>query len=283
MKKVVQKSLKMMVVAAGVIGVFIALPMARAEEESHSNEIHSEHEELRFADPLISESPFPEHLLRLDYFFRNINSSEDDADESRIRFVGEYAINRSISFQIEAPSTWREPADEPSDLNLDDIEFIAKYANFALEEKGIILGGGFRLGLPTGDTKEDIGSDHILKIEPFIDAGYKKGNFEAVSFISLGIPTNQRDEEENDGEVSLGYNLSFLYHVTPRIEALVEFDGSTVLSGDEDGHWIVNITSGIKVRPFKDVDFDLGVGVSLPLTDTREFDVRAIISAFFEF
>ena len=276
------KKVLMIIAIAGVIGFFIAAPQINAEEADKS-EMHEEHEGLHFSHPLISESPSADNMVRLDYFYRNINSGEDDAEENTLRFVGEYAINRSISLQIEAPFTWREAADEPSDSSLDDIEFIVKYGNFAFEDKGIFLGGGFRLTLPTGETKEDIGSNHIFEIEPFIDAGYKKGNFETIAFISLGIPTNQRDEEENEEEVSLGYNLSFLYHVTHQIEALVEFDGSTVLSGDEDGPWIVNITPGIKIRPIKDKNFDLGVGVSLPLTDTKEFDVRTIISAIFHF
>ncbi len=281
--RIITKKILMMFAVTGLVSTLAAVPQIRADEEGHQSEMHEEREGLHFVHPLIAETPSPDNTIRFDYFYRNINSGEDDADENTVRFVAEYVINPSVSLQIEAPYTWREPSGTPSDSSFDDFEFIAKYANFALEDEGILLGGGLRLGLPTGDTKEEIGSNHIVEFEPFIDAGYKNGNFETTATLSFGFPSNQRDEEENEEEASIGYNLSLLYHVNSRVQALVEFDGGSVLSGDEDGPWIVNITPGVKVRPFKDKDFDLGVGVSLPLTDTEEFDVSTIISAILHF
>ncbi|RMF93724.1 MAG: hypothetical protein D6734_09420 [Candidatus Schekmanbacteria bacterium] len=277
------RKMVMIIFTAGLIFTFSFVQGLWAEKRHNNAEEDEIHNELHFVHPLIAETPSPDNTIRVDYFFRNINSDEDDADEHTVRFVGEYAINRSISLQIEAPYTWREPSGEPTDSSFDNFEFIAKYANFVFEEKGILIGGGLRLGLPTGDTKEEIGSNHIVEFEPFLDAGYKKGNFETTATLSFGFPSNQRDEEENEEEATIGYNLSLLYHLNRRIEALVEFDGESVLSGDADGPWIINITPGIKVRPSKDADFDIGVGVSLPLSNTEEFDVQTIVSAILHF
>jgi hypothetical protein len=77
--------------------------------------------------------------------------------------------------------------------------------------------------------------------------------------------------------------LSFLYHVTPRIEGLLEFDSEHVFGGEEDGNTVVNITPGLKIAPFASHKLTIGAGVSLPITSDEEFDVRTILSIFYHF
>lgn len=63
----------------------------------------------------------------------------------------------------------------------------------------------------------------------------------------------------------------------------MEFDGGHVFGGEEDGFDVVNITPGIKVQPFDDPNLMVGVGVSLPLTDDKEFHAMPIVSVFYHF
>jgi hypothetical protein len=102
-----------------------------------------------------------------------------------------------------------------------------------------------------------------------------------VGFVGFGIPTNEDGEDEADLELS--WNISLLYHVASRLEALIELSGEEIFGGDEDGTSIVDITPGLKVAPFDGQPAKLGIGVSLPLSNDKEFDVRMVLSAFYHF
>jgi hypothetical protein len=75
------------------------------------------------------------------------------------------------------------------------VEIGLKYANFAFEDKDLLLGGGLENGLPTGDDDKGIGSDEVSEVEPFLDFGWKGNRTELVGFISFGLPINGGDEE----------------------------------------------------------------------------------------
>lgn len=245
------------------------------------------HEDLHFSHPLIAESPSPDTKVRLNYEFFDVDEGGDADDggekfkEHSVSFEGEYAFSPSFSIEVGVPFSIVDPDDATSMDHLGSIEVAFKFANFAFSDHGILLGYGIEFGLPTGDEESGIGNDHLVEIEPFFNIGYQRDALEVVAFTSFGIPINQDQGEEVENE--MGYNLSFLYHVSGRVSGLLEFDGETVLSGEEDGHTVINITPGIKVKPTDNDNFELGAGVSFPLTDKREFDVRAIVSAFYHF
>ena len=244
--------------------------------EEHSSHSHDSGD-LHFSHPLISESPSPDTKVRFDYFFAN----ESGANRHTLRFEGEYAFAPWLSLEVDVPYTFLDPDEEEGTDRLDNVEVGIKYANFTFAEHGLLLGGGIEFGLPTGNEEKGIGSDHVLEVEPFVDFGYQRDRWEIVGFTSFGLPVNENDEDEADLE--LGWNLSVLYHLTPQIEALLEFDGEHVFGGEEDGIDVVNVTPGFKVQPFDDPNFQVGVGVSLPLTDDKEFHARLILSVFYHF
>jgi hypothetical protein len=242
---------------------------------------HSHDEGLHFAHPLIAESPSPDTKIRFDYFFRDIKSEGEDATENEVRVEAEYAFHRTFSVEVDVPFVFLDPKDGSSRENLKNVEIGLKFANFAFEEHNLLLGYGIEFGLPTGDDKKGIGSNNIFEIEPFLSLGYKWQGLEVVAFASFGIPTNQEEGEEVETE--LGYNLSFLYHLTPRVSGLLEFDGETVLSGDEEGETVANITPGIIFRPLANPNLAVGLGVSVPLSDEEEFDIQTTASVFYHF
>lgn len=256
---------------------------APIQEETSDAPIRITMEELHFSHPLISESPSPDTKVRFDYFFANEPGEEDEAGANRhtLRFEGEYAFAPWLSLEVNVPYTFLDPDEEEGTDRLDNVEVGIKYANFTFAEHGLLLGGGIEFGLPTGNEEKGIGSDHVLEVEPFVDFGYQRDRWEIVGFTSFGLPVNENDEDEADLE--LGWNLSVLFHLTPQIETLLEFDGQHVFGGEEDGVDVVNVTPGFKVQPFDDPNFQVGVGVSLPLTDDKEFHARLILSVFYHF
>ncbi len=105
---------------------------------------------------------------------------------------GEYAFSRHFSLELDVPYTFINAQEEVTINNLNSVEIGLKYANFALEKKGILLGGGMEFGLPTGNDNKDIGSATVWEFEPFFDIGWIKNNLEIVSFLTFGIPVNGR-------------------------------------------------------------------------------------------
>lgn len=260
--------------------------------EAFCDEGHSGHSTgLHFSHPLITESPSPDTKIRLDYFFLDVDGEFEDEEldeegegpsrfkESTIRLELEYAFTRNISIEADIPYTFLNVEDGNNVNNFNNIELGVKLASFILEEYGILLGGGLELGLPTGNDRKGIGSDNIIEIEPFADFGYKLSSFELIGFLSLGFPVNQK-RDQNEGD-ELGYNLSMLYHLGNVVQVLLEFDGETVLNGEEDGESVLNIDPGIKVAPFNNKDLEFGFGAGFPITNDEEFQYRLIGSLFY--
>jgi hypothetical protein len=247
--------------------------------QAHGEEHHQGHAAgLHFAHPLIAESVSPDTKIRLDYRFRDLEGGE----RNTVAVEGEYAFHRAFSIEVGIPYTSLDREEMPDGSSLGNTEVALKFANYAFEERGLLLGYGIEFGLPTGDDEEGIGSDHIVDIEPFLNAGYKRGGLETVAFATFGIPTNQRPEEVVETE--LGYNLSLLYHVGSRLQALLELDGESILSNEEgEEQTTLNLTPGLKVRPLAGQNLLVGIGVGVPLAEDQEFDTRVIISAFYHF
>jgi hypothetical protein len=253
---------------------------AGASEESEGGEVHHH---LEFSHPLVSNTPQPENYVRFiyDYFNEPRYEHEPGADRHSWIVGAEYAPIRSFSLELFVPWTYLDPDEHASTSRLDNIELVSKYANYAFAEDGLLLGGGLKLDLPTGDEDRGIGSSHLWVIEPFLDFGWKLNRFELIGFANFGFPVNEDHEEETDLELS--WNLSFLYLITDRFHYLVEFDGEHVFGGEHDGFDMVNISPGVKYQVLKDRKLYLGASVRLPLTSDKEFYVSPRFSLFYHF
>jgi len=258
-----------------------AQPSHRHHEDPNNNvsPAHASHDALHFSHPLVAESPTPDHKLRLDYRFDN---EENGGQTSTLRLEAEYAFNRHVSVEIDAPYTWTDPTGSPNENNLGNVEISLKLASYAFEQHGVVVGGGIEFGLPTGDDDRGIGDDHVLEIEPFIDVGFKRDRVQVIAFLTFGIPTNEPGADKDEEDLELGFNLAFQYDFTPSIAGLFEIDASSVVSGD-DNKTVVNLIPGIKIQPTQDPSVQIGIGVSFPVSNDQEFDSRVIVSFFKHF
>lgn len=254
-----------------------------AQEHDHT---HGHGHDLHFTHPLLAESVSPDTKLRLDYSFQELEAEED---ESELELEGEYAFARS--FSIEAGAHFHPEAGEFGETHV-----IFKFANYAFEQEGVLLGYGIEFGLPTG-TAHEHGGDHghqqedphghaepeddIYEITPFLNVGWTTGPWELVGWTLFEIPTNQ-SLQENVG-TELRYNASVLYDVSARLEALVEAFGHAGLSGPETDRTVVNVAPGLRAQLLSERPLVLGAALALPLTDERDFDARVLVSAFWHF
>ncbi len=273
------------------IVLWITSAAAAQDDDAHNHDVEGadrasnpEHDhgpfDLHFSHPIVAESPSPDTKVRLDYGFSDL---DEDGGVSRngVRIEVEYAFHPSFSIELDVPYTFRAVEEAGTESSFDNVEIALKFANFAFAESGILLGYGIEFGLPTGDPDKGIGSDHIVELVPFLDFGYKRGHVELVSFAEFAVPTNQNEEEEVETEFE--FTFSSLYHFAPRLEGLLEFDGATVLSGEEAGETVLNVNPGLKFRLLGSRRLAVGLNAGFPLTNHREFDVRVLASVFYHF
>lgn len=276
--------------ASAVVGALLlacfAPASAQAQEQHRHEEDHSHDHTLHFTHPVIAESVSPDTKLRLSYGWQDLGQES----ESELELEGEYAFHRA--FSIEAGVHYH-----PESRELGATHVILKFANYAFEEEGLLLGYGIEFGLPTGpgghahgahghgedehEHEHEEPEDDIYEVMPFLNAGLQAGRWELVGWTLFSIPTNQNFQERVGTE--LRYSASVLYHASSRIEALVEAHGQSGLSGLETGRAVVNFAPGLRISPLPERNLALGAALSFPVTRDQSFDARLLVSAFYHF
>lgn len=245
------------------------VPEARAQEDHDhdSNPAQHTHDGLHFSHPLIAESITPDTKLRIDYQFMDVS----DGDQLHVgNFEAEYAFLRSFSIEAGIPYSY-------TDGEFGNLEVALKFANFALEDAGILLGYGVEFGFPTAGSP----GEAEREVAPFLNIGVKTGDLELVAWGILGVPFSQEEGEEIETEIE--YNLSALYHVSPRFDALLELDGAGGISGGAVGEDVVNFSPGIRFQPVPNGPLVIGSSIGIPLTNQEQFTTRWTTSVFWHF
>lgn len=262
--------------------IFLMLTNITYAQHSHAEDSKQSghHTGLHFVHPLFTESVSPDTKMRLDYQLQQPGST------SETELEGEYAFSRI--FSIETGVHY-----DPEANSIGDTHLLFKFANYALEEQGILLGYGLSLDLPTGSghghrTDESHGQEpaghqqeeNIYQVSPFFNAGVKAGSLELVGWTLFHIPTNQNHQE--DVSTNMEYNISALFHLSPRIQPLLELNGTQRLSGTvaEDNLYL---SPGLRVKLLKETPLIIGLGTQLPITENQGVDTRFLVSAFYHF
>lgn len=247
--------------------------LSQEHEEDH------DHDHLHFSHPLVTESPSPDTKLRLDYV--GVRTSDVTAvHEDTFRLEGEYAFNHTVSLAIVTPFVYRTaPATERAS-GLGNIELSLKAASLGFGEEGVLLGGGLSAALPTGNDTKGIGSAHLVELEPFLDAAYKRNAIELVGFAIVSSTFHRQPGEEAEG--SLTFNLSTLYHIQPRLEGMIELTTARALVGPASGTQQTFIAPGFKVYPFTNRSLMFGASVELGTGVVHDTDIL-LLSAFYHF
>lgn len=235
------------------------------------------HEGLHFSHPLFTESISPDTKLRFDYGHQYLKGKDR---QSQLIVGGEYAFNRVFSIEVGLPYGFINPSIGNSTSRIGNMEVSLKFANYAFEHSGVLLGYGMEFGLPTGNEHVGIGSSHVLELAPFFNAGLQKGNWEWTGFTTFGIPTRQHTGQEFETEFEL--NMAYLYNINPRVQALIELNGSSIISGEMAGkESLYFLSPGFKVAPLSNEHFIIGAGVGLPISHNADTHYRALFSLFY--
>lgn len=266
------------------VGLFVtfaicaAVPFTvMAQEHGHEHDHGDREGPLHFAHPIFTESPSPDTKVRLDYLFRQITA---DTREHSMRLEAEYAFNPSVSIEANIPVTSRSESGTTAN-SVGSGEIALKLANFSQAERGLLFGGGLAVGVPTGNDRKAIGSGHIFELEPYVDAGYKHGEGELVSFLSYSTTVNRHIDEPNEQELALA--ISGLYHVAERVETLLEFQTIRSVGGEDTGRQTAAIGLGVKYHIGRVHHLVIGLGGRVPITHDRESEHEVLLSALWHF
>jgi hypothetical protein len=253
--------------SAGAFAVIVLLSgilvvPAGAQEDEH--DVNHHHGYLHFSHPIVTESPSPDTKFRLDF----IHSWSDDAGETgnTIRAEGEYAFSPAVSLAVVVPYRWASDEPPMQSSGFENVELSLKAASLKWGERGVLVGGGISLGLPTGP-------ENVSELSPFADVGVRRGNLELVGFLTYS--TTLTGEETIR---SLEFDGSALFRASDRFELLGEISTDKSLETGAPGARTF-LAPGIKLRPLLDRDFVLGV--SFPIGVGTASGTNSVFASLF--
>ena len=138
-------------IAGLLAALFLASTAGAAAQEAHEHDGGDTHEPgghghagLHFTHPMIAESVSPDRKLRFDHRYFEF---PDGATENSGVLEAEFAFHRSFSVEFGLPYTYTE-------AELGNLEAKLKFANFAFENAGVLLGYGVGFVIPTNGSTE---------------------------------------------------------------------------------------------------------------------------------
>jgi hypothetical protein len=230
-----------------------------------------------------NESPRPQDRFYFGYnYFADVSipgSSDFQLHRETFGFEKTF-LDGSASFGMRLPVIQQGGSFGSDDVA--DLSFILKYAFYDDRATGNLLSGGLVVTAPTGPsiTLDDGSSLHSTLLQPYLGWIWARDRFYTLGFAEVVVPTDSRDVTFGAVDTGIGYRVSDLF--IPTFEAHVNtafnhrgFEDSPIGFADS-----VVLTSGFHSIIGRAL-FTLGVAV--PVTGPRVYDVEAIAQFNFRF
>ena len=244
----------------GLLYALILLLFAGVQVYAETEEHHDHDHRPEFSPPLFMEKPVPCSEIRFDYSFAD--GDETDTHTGTAIFAKPFAEN--FGFELALPYSHIKTG-EGSDSEFGDLHFSLRGAHY--KHDSFAFGYGLGVGIPLED--DDHGHSH-WHLEPFYSIGYLSESFEAALSVSLEIPV-----DADHGENEAGYGIYIIKPANHHLHLIAEFQGHTVLNGEEKGESNYDIAGGVRFYPFEDHAFNIGIGVKRSLSES---DYEAMVS-----
>jgi hypothetical protein len=182
------------------------------------------------------------------------------------------------------------PGENPSDTDIGDLTVVFKAAPWIDPQTGNVLSGGLAVTAPTGPSHFANSPafpgirDTILV--PFVGGIWRSDRFYSQMFLSMDIPSDERDVTIFHTDVQVGYFLmtrndpdAFLTSVVPVFEVHVNdplnHRGVFTLTDPFGTDDAVVLTPGLHFGLANNVA--LGTAVAIPVTGPKPFEIEAIV------
>jgi hypothetical protein len=250
------------------------------------------------------ESPEPLDRAYLGFnFYNEVNASIDHrlgSDVRDERVYGEtfglektfFDERASVGLRLPLNTLTGEsdiPAFGGSSTDVGDLSVILKYAAWRNRERCDLVSVGLAVTTPTGPNafagSAQVAPLHSTTLQPYVGYLWNWGDFYLHGFSSVDVPTDQRDVTILYDDVGVGYHLyrahgcdHLIRGVVPTFEVHVNTPlnhrGALRLGDVAATPDVVDLTLGSYVDLGRSAH--LGVGVAMPVTGPRPFDVEAI-------
>lgn len=240
--------------------------------------------EIPIPDLFRTEAPFVERNFRLDYL-GNHHLQEPLADESQFFSEVSYSFNEQLGIVFSAPLHIRNNFGTANTSGFGDVEAGVRYVLLSLEDGDPFqLAFGFNVLAPTGNVTRELGIGHAV-IEPEVLFLHKVTETTFVQGqLSVGAPTAGAGRT-----TEFGYNIG-IGHVFRDIAygdyfkfptAVLEANGETGIGGMAAGESILDLTPGLRWTVGSKMF--AGVGMSIPVTQDRQFEQQFIFSLIYRY
>jgi hypothetical protein len=181
-------------------------------------------------------------------------TGETNVDFQDVAAYVEVAVNNRLSGFVEMPYRFLNPELNDNANGIADMNFGLKYAFIASREQYLTF--QFRTFLPTGDSHEGLGTDHVSLEPAFLWQRQFGERLTGYAEVRDWIPVNGSDFAGN--VVRYGVGASYLVYDAPkvRVSPVAELVGWTVLGGKEltnteavvgaSGDTIINAKIGVR-------------------------------------
>jgi mono/diheme cytochrome c family protein len=229
--------------------------------------------ELDFPHPLITGKAFPEqHITLGGRFGRNgTNISE---------YMGtlDYRVNGRTSIGIMSRGLFIDPNIGPTESGLGDtvlsvnrvLAFSTQYRTSATANLGLTL--------PTGSDRRGL-EDGAFVFEPGLRAGadWKQVVMQVAGAVAVPAGTSNSSSQAN-----LDVAIGRYFYPNPRLQItpMIEFNTATGISGSSSGKTRSAILPLLRV---KWLGWAVGIGVQVPITDARDFDIRPLFDVIVDY
>ena len=137
---------------------------------------------------------------------------------------------------------------------------------------------GLEVSLPTGSKSRGLGTGEVV-FEPFVRAGWDWHQVVLQTSLALVLPT-----ETSNMNAAFAYDIAIGRYFQPdprlQITPMVEFNSETRMTGAAKGDTRSAVAPEIRV---KWLQWSAAVGVQVPITGLRTFDVRPLFDIVYEY
>jgi hypothetical protein len=256
---------------------------------------------FKFAD---NQTPMPVNRLTYSFdYFNNVNAAVNRRFNSPITGLQAYAnifgfektfLDGNASFGMRIPlNTLTANSPFPNIGNTTtatgDLTAYFKYALYLDRPKARVISTGMAVTVPSGPTTfggaNYLRGLHYTNLQPYIGAQWTSGDWFAIAFASISVPTNEKDVLMGYNDLAIGYFVyrssrpnAFLTAVAPNVEVHVNtpfnhrhsFSVTDLVATPE----IVDLTQGLNF--FLANRAVLSLGVVEPVTGPKPFAIEAL-------
>jgi mono/diheme cytochrome c family protein len=229
--------------------------------------------ELDFPRPLITDKAFPEQEMIVGGRFGR-NSKNVSEYFGRL----EYRVNGLTSIEIISRTLSINPNIGPTESGLGDTSLSVKRVVAFSPRYRTLASVGMELTLPTGSNRRGLG-DGSVAFEPNLRAGV---DWKQIVMQLAGALAFSTRSSNINSLAQLNVAIGRYYSPDPRLQItpMIEFNTITRISGPATGETKSAILPQIRV---KWLVWALGVGVQVPITHARDFEVRPMFDVVYEY